>query len=525
MIEELLPLTIPEAFAAVAARRPDHPFLVWNETEIAYAEARERIARTAAGFARLGVGPGDRVACYLGNCPEFLWAWFAVNTLGATLVPINTGFRVEEAAYPVEHSGARFLVTGAAGFEVAREVSRRSARLVQLVVVGDGEWDGGIGFAELLKNPPLQLEGQATPETIATFIYTSGTTGRPKAVMQPHRNYALTGEGFRTWLELGPGDRLMTPLPLFHINAQAYSTVGAIAAGATLVLLERFSASRFWTDARRSGATQANLIGSMLAILAKAPPSPDDRAHRLRLVYAAPVPRDLFEPVERRFGVTLLEGYALSECTFGTILPLHGLRKPGSMGLPRELPARGIRNEVRVVAPNGRECVPGEVGEIVIRNSVMMAGYHDDSKATAQAVRDGWLWTGDMGYRDADGYFYFVDRRKDVIRRRGENVSSREVETVLDAHPAVLESAVIGIPSSLSEDDVVAVVVRRAGATVTEIDLLAWCTERLARFKVPVRVLFRETLPKTPTARVQKDQLRAQIARFVQPGPAAEWSH
>jgi len=508
----VLPLTIPEAFAAVAARRAAHPFLVFGDTAVSYAEAHERIGRVAAGFQRLGVGAGDRVACYLGNRPEFLWTWFGLATLGAILVPVNTAFHVEEARYPVEHAGATILVTGAEGFEVAREVYRRSARLRELVVVGAGDWDRGIAFEELADERALPLEGRATPESIATIIYTSGTTGRPKGVMQPHRNYVLTGEGFRAWLDLSPEDRLMTPLPLFHINAQAYSTMGALAAEATLVLLERFSASRFWAEARRTGATEANVIGSMLALLAKAPPSPDDRAHRLRILYAAPVPRELFEPFERRFGVTLLEGYGLSECTFGTILPLRGLRKPGSMGLPRELPARGIRNQVRVVAPDGRECAPGEVGEIVIRNDVLMAGYHADPAATAEALRDGWLWTGDWGYRDADGYFYFVDRRRDVIRRRGENIASGEVEAVLDAHPAVLESAVVGVPSPLSEEDLVAVVVPRPGMAPTEAEIQGWCAARLARFKVPSRVVFVEALPKTPTAKVQKDRLRAQLS-------------
>ncbi len=507
----MLPLAIPDAFAAVAARRPDHPFLVWGDDVVTYAAATERIGRAAAGFARLGVAAGDRVACYLRNCPEFLWTWLGVNALGAILVPINTAYRVEEAAYPVEHAAARLLVADTEGFEVAREVYRRSRTLTELVVVGEGDRDRGIPFADLLDEAPLALPGRATHDAIATFIYTSGTTGRPKGVMQPHRNYVLTGEGFRHWLDLGPDDRLMTPLPLFHINAQAYSTMGTLAAGATCVLLERFSASRFWAEARRHGATEANVIGSMLALLAKAPPGPDDRAHRLRLLYGAPVPRDLFDPFERRFGVTLLEGYGLSECTFGTILPLRGVRKPGSMGLPRELPACGITNEMKVVAPDGRECAPGEAGEIVIRNSVTMAGYHADPGATAEALRDGWLWTGDWGSRDADGYFWFVDRRKDVIRRRGENIASGEVEAVLDAHPAVLESAVIGVPSALSEDDVVAVVVPRPCAAVTEAELSAWCAARLARFKVPSRVVFVDALPKTPTAKVQKDRLRAEL--------------
>ncbi len=326
--------------------------------------------------------------------------------------------------------------------------------------------------------------------------------------MQTQRNYVLTGEGFAHWLALGANDRLMTPLPLFHINAQAYSTMGALAAGGCLVLLPRFSVSRFWEQARRYRATQVNVIGSMLLMLWKAPASSRDRDHAVRVIYSAPVPAAICREFEARFGVALVQGFGMSECTFGLIQPLAGPRVPGSMGRPRELPSRGIRNEIRVVDAEGQDCPPGVPGQMLIRNDVLMTGYFEDPEQTAEALTDGWLHTGDLVVRDVDGECFFVERQKDIIRRRGENVSPAEVEAVLAAHPDVVEAAVVGVPSAFAEEDIAAFVVPRVCGAVTAEALLAFCGERLAAFKVPVEVRFVRALPKTPTQKVRRGALR-----------------
>ncbi len=504
-------LTISRLLQARVKALPEEPFLSFEDRTWTYGGFGREVARTARGLRALGVGPGGRVALLLPNCPEFLFVWFALAHLRAIAVPINTAFRPSEVAYPLAHSEPS-LVVAAEGLRETVEAAMAEASLACPVV-----WAGAHGLELGDPADPWPDPKAAEPEDVSCFIYTSGTTGRPKAVMQTQRNYVLTGEGFARWLRLRRDDRVMALLPLFHINAQAYSTMGALAAGASLILLERFSVSQFWEQARRYRATEVNVIGSMLLMLWKEPPSLRDREHEVRALYCAPAPREVCRQFEERFGVAVIEGFGMSECTFGLIQPLDGPRKPGGMGRPRDLPERGIANEVRVVGAEGHDCPPGVPGELIIRNAVMMAGYYKDPERTAEALHDGWLWTGDLAARDADGEFFFVGRKKELIRRRGENISPAEVEAVLNSHPAVHEAAVIGVPSAFTEEDVVACVVLRNAGSVTAEDLRAWCAGRLAPFKVPTDWRFLDALPKTSTQKVRKEVLRD---AFVAAGPA-----
>jgi crotonobetaine/carnitine-CoA ligase len=349
--------------------------------------------------------------------------------------------------------------------------------------------------------------------------------------MQTHRNYVLTGEGYASWVELRPGERIYVCLPLFHINAQAYAVMGAIAARGSIVLVERFCASRFWPDMVRYGVNVFNYIGSMLAVLLKRDPAPEERQHAVRLTYGGPAfPGPLRQEIEERFGLTLISGIGMSENTFGLIEPLHeGRRQPdsppwgrraagwsvGSLGKPRQHPDPRIVNEARVVDDEGREVPAGEVGELIFRNPVLMKGYYRDPEQTAETIRDGWLYTGDLVRRDEDGFFTFVDRKKDIIRVRGENVSSAEVEEALSAHPAVQEVAVVGVPSELTEEIIAAFVVPRPGEQPAAAGrnrlagrLVVWCRGRLADYKVPRYVWLVESLPKTETLRAEKPRLR-----------------
>jgi crotonobetaine/carnitine-CoA ligase len=308
-------------------------------------------------------------------------------------------------------------------------------------------------------------------------------------------------------------------LPFFHINAQAYSLMTALANGYPLVVSPKFRASTFWRDAAELGVTEVNLIGAMLAILARQPPELFVPG-ALRTVYAAPA----LEPpenraLEARFGVRVVTGFGMSECTFGCIETPTSRAKAASIGRPRAHPAGLIPNELRIVAPSGELAPRGTVGELQFRHAAVTPGYWNAPEITERALQDGWLRTGDAGYVDDDGDVVLAGRYKEMIRRRGENVAPREVEDALALHPAVAQAAVVGVPSSLSEEDVVACVVRAPDAVADEAELRAWCATRLAPYKIPARIVFLDAFPLTPTMRVAKERLKAEIAPLLAEAP------
>ncbi len=308
-------------------------------------------------------------------------------------------------------------------------------------------------------------------------------------------------------MELTVDDRLMTSLPLFHINAPAYSVLGSLAVGAGLVLLPRFSASGFLDAARRHGATEFNAIGAMLEILMRQPVRPDDAETDLRLCYTGPSPaREWQEAFEDRFGLRVVCGYAMSESPYGLIWR-HGERPFGTLGSPRQHPTLGTVNEARVVDDDGHDVPAGEIGELLLRNPTVTPGYWQMPEQTEATIVDGWLHTGDLVTADADGTYTFVSRVKEVIRRRGLNLSPAEVEDAIATHPDVLEAAVVAVPSELTEDEVKAFVVAAPGRAVDFAELRAWTAARLSAFKVPRFWQTLDALPRTPTSRVAKHRL------------------
>jgi len=325
--------------------------------------------------------------------------------------------------------------------------------------------------------------------------------------MQTHLAYVMAGEGFPYWLRLTADDRLMTSLPLFHINAPAYSTLGSIAARASLVLLPAFSASGFLDAARRHGVTEFNSIGAMIEILMRQPPRADDADNPIRLCYTGPSPdRERHLEIEARFGFEVTCGYALSETPYGLIWA-HDARPYGALGSPRQHPELGHVNDARVM-DDDRVVGAGEEGELELRNPAVMRGYYEMADETAAVIDDGgWLRTGDLVRDDGDGNYTFIGRKKEVIRRRGENLSPAEVEAVLQKHPDVAEAAVIGVPSDLSEDDVKAFVVAAPGRVVDVATLHGFASAQLARFKVPRYIEVVAELPHTATDRLAKHRL------------------
>ncbi len=521
-------MTLGELVDQAVSIDPQKVYLYFQQYQVTYQDLLEYSLRSATLFRNLGVGHGDRVCIFLPNCREVLFIWLGLARLGAICVPINTAYKQEETAYIINDARAVALVCHHSLRKVADEAARSCPSLGKTLVVTDESepYGGELDFWELLKEAsPLAAKDapEVSPKDISMLVYTSGTTGNPKGVMISHEMYVAAGQGFAAWTAATPEDRFFTCLPYFHANPQYYSTMGSLATQASLVVTERFSASRFWEQVRESKATIINFIGMMMPVLLKNPPLADDRDNSVRVLYGSPAPTpEMLAEFESRFGSKVIIAFGMTETCYGTIERLDEDHRPGSAGLPRWHPDPRFQNELRLLGDDGSGVERGKVGEIALRNPAVMPGYWRDPERTAEVLRDGWLHTGDLGWVDEDGYLYFVDRKKDVVRRRGENISSQEVENVIKRHPGVAECAVIGVPSELGEDEVKAYVVPiplqgasgappvsgDGPARLTPEDVIHWCADRLAYFKVPRYLEFREDLPRTPSLRVRKDELR-----------------
>ena len=535
-------LSLGEFLDAAVGRNPDKVFAEISGDKITFRQLQQRALRTASMFRDLGVGHGDRVCLFMPNCPEYLYCWFGLSLLGAIGVPINTAYKRDETAFILNDAGALVLVAHHTLLPTADEAAAIAPSVRHTLVVDEApnssspdstESDsaveenpatppfdkGGSGWilrdwtsfsSSLRMSQGLEARPQVSPDDISMLVYTSGTTGNPKGVMVTHQMYVGAGQGFAHWTQATPDDRFFTCLPYYHANIQYYSTMGALAAGATLVVVDRFSASRFWDQVRESRATIVNFIGMMMPILAKQPESPADTQNSVRLFYGSPsFSLEFLEAFQQRFETDIIVGFGMTETCYGTIEVIGRPRRDGSSGQGRQYPSPGFVNQIRISDSNtGAAVGPDTVGEITIKNPLVMPGYWRNEEQTKQSLRDGWLYTGDLGWLDQDGYLYFVDRKKDIIRRRGENISSQEVENVLKRHPEVLDCAVMAVPSELGEDEVKAYVVPRPDVEISPADLVYWCAEQLAYFKVPRYIEMRDDLPRTPSLRVRKDVLR-----------------
>ena len=480
-----------------AAATPDRVFCRAGTDSLTYLQLWSEVRRVAGGLQAIGVGRGTRVALVMDNGPRFLVTWFALALVGAVEVPVNTAFHGESLRYVLEQSGCAAVVLD------DRYADRVAAVAPShLPLICDAAEGAVATWTELDGDPDESFDGTTEP---AAIMYTSGTTGRSKGVVLSHRYFLLMAAANIRTMRLGEDDVYYTCLPLFHGMAQLSGTMAPLLAGAELVVAPKFSASRFWADCRRYGVTGFGSIAAMTSMLYNRPADPGDRDHRVRFAFAVAVPAAIERGFEERFGVRLVNGYGITEAGQVTYQPYDAPR-PGSAGTPVGL------YDLEIHDPHDRPLGPGEPGEIVVRpklNSAMMAGYHGLPEATVEAFRNLWLHTGDLGYRDADGYLYFVDRGKDAIRRRGENISSVEVEEAVLRHPGVAEVAAYPVPSELGEDEVMIAVVR-ADEALTAAEVARHCAAGLPRFAVPAYIRFVPALPHTPTAKVEKYRLRAE---------------
>jgi crotonobetaine/carnitine-CoA ligase len=492
-----------------ARQYPDHVVFQFRDDPITLGEFNERINKTANGFLSLGVKHGDKVAIMLPNNPEFLYTWFALNKIGAVEVPINVALKGQGLAYQMVQSDCVALVADTEYLDRLEGVAGDLGNINLIAFTGGGDLPGWSGFetmafGELMDRPSDTPKANVHYSDLASILYTSGTTGVSKGVMFSHHYwYDIWAESVK-YSRYTEDDVLYTGLPFFHGNAQGITIGPAIMADARAVIVERFSASRLWDDCRRWECTEANYIGGIIPILLKQEEREDDADNPVRLMVGAAAPEDEWHAFQNRFNTKILEVYGMTECYCCLVSP-YDQPRAGSCG-------KTITGwDVRIVDDDDNECEPGRLGEFIARSNRMFVGttgYYDKPEATLELFKNGWIHTGDLGRMDEDGYFYFVDRKKQAIRRRGENISSFEVESVISSHDAVLESCVVGVPSEVGEEEVKAVVVLKEGQLVTEEEVIRWCEPRLAYFSIPRYIAIRESLPKTPSERVEKFKLK-----------------
>jgi long-chain acyl-CoA synthetase len=494
--------SLPELLRTRAEEIGDERFVRDAHQEWTYGEFAHRVTEVAAGLRELGVGEGDVVGVVLPNSPHYLEVWWAILWLGATFNPVNPALTAHEAAGILADSEAIVAVCtpeAAAGLEERRELL---PKLREIVVAA------GADLAAPLRGHGTVSDHARIPgEQIASFVYTSGTTGRPKGAMLSHFNFLTNAWQLGEPLPVARGDTLGMVLPLFHVNAQLVTTVIPLVIGANVAMWERFSASNFWADVARFEPVTFSSVPTMLAALLHAPGADEAESNTLRFVIcgAAPLSPALFRRFEEKFGLKIMEGYGLTEgtcCT--TINPFTGPRKIGSVGLPTRA------QEVAILDEDGQRVADGSEGEVCFKGPNMMQGYYNRPDANAETIRDGWLHTGDVGYRDSDGYYFLVDRKKDMIIRGGENIYPREIEDVLLEHESVKEAAVVGRPDEVRGEEVHAVVALLSGSDTAALE--EHCRQRLAPFKVPSSWEVVDELPKTSTGKIDKKPLREKLA-------------
>jgi long-chain acyl-CoA synthetase len=483
--------------AAVPDRRasaaPEAPCIADERQELDNKSFAATVRALAGWLGDQNITPGDVVAVMLPNRVELATLLFAAWRVGAAVTSLDPAFTAEEANYQLADSRAKLVVVdpdsiAKIDYSLARVVPVEQVSALQ--TVGDP--------------PPLRV----AEDGVALLIYTSGTTGRPKGVMLDHANISAMAGMVIDSLALSPTDRTLLVLPLFHVNGMMVSIVSTLGAGGSAVIAPRFDATTFWPQVEHARATFFSAVPTIYAMLTALPENVDPNTSSLRFAICgtAPAPVEELRAFERRYRVSLVEGYGLSEGTvFSTLNPVDGVRKPGSVGLPL------AGQVVRIADGEGHFLPAGRAGEVVVRGPNVMRGYLGQPDETAKALQDGWLHTGDVGRFDSDGYLFLVDRVKDVINRGGENIYPREIESVLHAHPAVLEAVAVGRPDAILGEEPVAFVALRDGHMVEPEELVAHCRRSLSPVKVPRAVYIEASLPKNPIGKLVKGPFRDRV--------------
>ncbi|NMD71213.1 AMP-binding protein [Bacillus sp. DNRA2] len=479
-----------------------------------YKQFQQEVNNLSHAFLKLGIQQGDHVVLHLPNNIEFLTTWFALANIGAIMVPTNILSPAEEMNYIINHSEAVVLMTEIEYLDKFTQIWSELPTIQHMILTRcEQEIEGILNFNDLLKESinDSKVFPEVKSEDVVAMLYTSGTTSKPKGVQVTNANYIYAGELLSKSINLNENDRPFIVLPLFHGNAQYYSTMSALVVGASIALTEKFSASRYFKQAKALGGTVGSLFAAPIRMILAKEYDMNDQDNSIRLIlFAQSIAEHQIAKFEEKFSVKLLQMYGMTE-TIGVPLinPINDIRKNMSIGRP------SIGYEVKLIDEDGNEVPEGEVGQIAVkgvRGRTVMKGYFKNEEATRQTFNGEWLLTGDNAYIGKDGYFYFVDRMKDMIKRSGENVAANEVESALVEHEAVYEAAVIGIPDEMRDEAIKAYVILNKDVTVTEAELIEHCREKLAKFKVPEFIEFVDDFPRTPVGKIQKHILRKLIS-------------
>jgi crotonobetaine/carnitine-CoA ligase len=493
--------TLAAELQAAATDSPHCVFLRTVHEELTYEEANAAVARRAAALRTAGVGSGDAVALVMRTDLPQVILWFALSSLGALHVPVDPALKGQSLAHALRVAEVGLVLADDDVVETVRDTARDLSQAPQVLAVTVLP-HGVTGDAD---RAPSYEPVVADPLQTATLLFTSGTTGPPKACALSHRYLLRQGQLHAKHLELRADDVLYCPFPLFHVDAATLTVSAALAVRATAALGPRFSASGFWDEVRAVRATVFNFMGATLTMLWKRPPAPRDRDHHVRLAWGVPMP-EWQAGFEARFGIPLRQVYGLTDAGIAVYDPVAaGQQRPGRAGRVVE------EYEVAIDESRRREGDPPGVGEILVRGrepGLVMNGYYGDARATEATIVDGWVRTGDLGELDDDGFLAFHGRLSDSIRRRGQNISAFEVEELVTSHPDVVEAAALGVPSDLTEEDVLVCVVRRHGSELGAEELVRHCRAHGPAYMAPRYVQFLTVLPKTPTEKIQKTVLR-----------------
>jgi long-chain acyl-CoA synthetase len=527
-----------------AAETPDKHFL-FSEADArrwTYSEFEKAVNRFANFLLRHNIKKGDVVSLLMPNSPEYIIAYFGCWKIGALAGPVNSLLKAEEIAFALNNSEAKMLLVNSQFFPVIEQLSGAKGNptadaggsdllpYLENVILFDDESKVTGDFSEKLEQTEIEKDDEAI------IIYTSGTTGKPKGCLLTHQNLIANARQISEWLGFGENDRLLTIMPLFHMNAISVTTMTALYAGASTVVSTKFSASRFWQIISEYKITSFGSVATMLSMLLvkeeekrregekeisgisnsksqilenkaqKINPesriqNPKSNSLRFAMCGSAPVPAEVLRKFEETFDCLVIEGYGLSESTCrSTFNPPNKTRRAGSCGQP-------IGNEMKIFDDADKEVPNGELGEIVLRGENIFKGYFKNEEATIKAFANGWFHTGDIGYRDDEGFFYIADRKSDMIIRGGENIYPREIDELLFSHPSIQSAAVIGVADELYGEEVAAFVVLKEGAKASEEDLINFCKAHLADYKCPKTFHFVEDIPKGPTGKLLKREL------------------